>query len=1016
MGRSRLMLCVDSPGLANQRAMTIEVIHSAVPGRLRVRAVALYRRPRLLRLAHDRIAAASDLTITSLDERRATLLIRYPAARAPGEVVQVLKAVLERILAGGSAKPSRAAEIPDAVDTPRQPPDIEPAWHALPTDAVIARLGVDPELGLALPVAERRLVTYGFNAVDGTPPHSELAMLARQFATLPVAMLGVSAAITLATGGIADAAVIASVGAINAAIGFATERQAERTIRALGDHGPVIAEVIRDGERRAIPAARLVPGDLLLLSPGQRIGADARLVRARRLTVDESALTGESLPSSKRADQVLDPETPLADRVNRVYMGTAVSGGNGLAVVTTTGRRTEIGRIQALVDSADAPETTMERQLGILGTQLGILSGAVCAGVFAIGLLRGQPLLQMLNSAVSLAVAAVPEGLPAVATTTLALGIRDMRRRQVAVRKIDSVESLGALEVLCLDKTGTLTANRMSVVELYLDGATLAVDDGNVTQDALAVETAIDTEVRWMAVLTSLCSDAAFNGAASGPAIDGSPTEGALLAFARANGVDVGALRSRHRRLEARQRAEGRPLMSTLHVDDGRFLLAVKGSPVEVLARCDAIHAAHGIATLDDVARADLAAANERMAGRALRVLAVAYRRPERRNDAEAEHLVWVGLIGMRDPLRPGMQQLVRIFHQAGIRTVMITGDQSATAHAIGKELGLGRDERLEVLDAVRLDRIDPELLTALVTKVDVFARVSPAHKLRIVQALQRAGRVVAMTGDGINDGPALKAAEVGVAMGAGGSDVARSVADVVIEDDNLHTMADAVRQGRAIYDNIRKTVHYLLSTNFSEIEVMLTALTLGLGQPLKPMQLLWINLVTDIFPGLALALEPAGGELMQRQPRPRDEPIVTRRRLGRMALESGSITAGALAAYSYGLRTGGAARASTLGFHSLTTAQLLHAYYCRSEVHGLFNASGRQRNPWLDAALGGTLAVHALTVLLPSLRGLLGNTALRAADLPVILAAAVLPMLVNEAGKLWRPPAKSPDCKEPRP
>jgi Ca2+-transporting ATPase len=441
--------------------------------------------------------------------------------------------------------------------------------------------------------------------------------------------------------------------------------------------------------------------------------------------------------------------------------------------------------------------------------------------------------------------------------------------------------------------------------------------------------------------------------------------------------------------------------MSTLHRSGDRWLVAVKGSPAEIASRCDRIRLDGAVRPLSDRSRRELLAANERMAGQAQRVLAVAYRYTDRRGDMAAEHLVWVGLAGLQDPLRPGMRDLMQLYRRAGVRCVMITGDQSATAYAIGRQLGLGRDGQLEILDSSRLDRLDPDLLAALVRKVDVFARVSPAHKLRIVQAMQQAGLVVAMTGDGINDGPALKAADIGIAMGAGGSDVARSVADVVIEDDNLHTMAEAVHQGRAIYRNIRKTVHYLLSTNFSEIEVMLGALLLGLGQPLTPMQLLWMNLVTDIFPGLALSLEPAEPDLMRQPPRPGGEPIITNRRLGRMALESALITGGALSAFLYGRATGGPNHGSTLAFHTLTTAQLLHALYCRSERQGLFNPGQREPNRWLELALGGTAALHMLAALLPSTRRLLNLTPVRIVDIGLILAAAASPMLLNEAAKL---------------
>jgi Ca2+-transporting ATPase len=523
------------------------------------------------------------------------------------------------------------------------------------------------------------------------------------------------------------------------------------------------------------------------------------------------------------------------------------------------------------------------------------------------------------------------------------------------------------------------------------------IEDGQFLSEMGTIDRRANPELQHLLEIITLCNEAnQENG-------NGSSTEIALLELAMANDIDIEELRSSYRCLEIRERAEDRPLMSTIHEDGNKLLVAVKGRPYEILERCSEKMVAGHVKPLTDADRQAVLDANERMAGQALRVLGVAHRQIGKRAKRDARKLVWLGLVGMQDPLRPGMPELMQQFHQAGIKTVMITGDQSATAYAIGKQLGLANDKSLEILDSTQLDKMEPKLLAGLVRRVDVFSRVSPAHKLRIVQALQEAGTVVAMTGDGINDGPALKAADIGVAMGASGTDIARSVADVVIEDDNLHTMAVAVRQGRTIYANIRKTIHYLLSTNFSEIKVMLVGITAGLGTPLNPRQLLWINLVTDIFPGLALSFEPASHDVMQQQPRSPDASMLTKQRLGIMAVESSFITAGAMAAFLFGRARGGHAMGSTLAFHTLTMAQLLHAIASRSKHHSIYDTPRLPQNKWLDRALIGTAAGQLATMMLPPLRNLMGNTMIGPVDLLVIASGAGLPLVINEAFKKVR-------------
>ncbi|MGB5426968.1 MAG: cation-transporting P-type ATPase, partial [Gammaproteobacteria bacterium] len=617
--------------------------------------------------------------------------------------------------------------------------------------------------------------------------------------------------------------------------------------------------------------------------------------------------------------------------------------------------------------------------------------------------LRGYAMLEMLKSSVSLAVAAVPEGLPAVATTTLAMGIADMRKHNVAVRHLDAVETLGSVQVFCMDKTGTLTLNRMTVVAVYSgEQAYALVDHKFMTGDSSQQPHEREELVRLLQVV-SLCSDVEVSGTASDWTLQGSATEKALVELALQAGIDVMALRKQCQKLRTRDRAEGRPYMTTLHpYKNGKHLLAVKGSPEEVLEMCTFQVKQGKRVRLSKKTRQSIIIENERLAGDALRVLGVAYRElDEDKMPEKTGQLVWLGLAGMADPMRTGMDKLIAQFHRAGIETVMITGDQSATAQSIGQQLGLSQGKPLQVLEASKLEEMDPELLAGLVSNVHVFARVSPAHKLKIVQAFQQAGKVVAMTGDGINDGPALKAADIGVAMGAGGTEVAREVSDVVLEDDNLHTMSVAIEQGRTIYNNIRKMIHFMISTNLTEIEVMLAGLVFGIGQPMNPMQLLWINLVTDIFPGLALSMEPAEPDIMDRPPRDPDEAIIAGRDLKRMAFESGVIGLGTLGAYLFGIkRYGVGAAASTLAFNTLTVNELAHAYSSRSPYRNVFGGSNLQPNPHLTKAILGMGGLQALVSFLPGTRRLLGTTPLGPADLLAIAGGVLLPLIINEYTK----------------
>jgi Ca2+-transporting ATPase len=896
-----------------------------------------------------------------------SVLVTY----APPADVRSLAEAIGMLSSGRELRRSRrhvtlsAAAAPDG--------EVCASGHSMTAEAVLEILGAGYETGLDPIEAERRLAVHGPNALPRAEPRSILSLVVEQVTTLPVELLGVSAVLSLATGGLADALAILAVVTANAGIATATERKAERTILSLSQEDPRPARVIRGGAELRLPAAALVPGDVIVLEPGMAIPADARLIEADDVSANEAALTGEALPVHKRADLVLPDQTLLAERLNMVYRGTSLTSGRGLAIVTATGLATEIGRIQALVGSVRPPETPIQRQLGEVEKELVLINGAICAAVFGIGLLRGEGLVPMLRTAISLAVAAIPEGLPAVATTSLAVGIQEMRKRDVLVRKIDAVETLGAVEVVALDKTGTLTDTAMVSCACHIDGRLVPVDAVSPEEHSPA-QLSLMRRLFEIAALTSDATERVENGEIR---VEGTPTESALVRAALALEIDLSGSRSAAPVIDRALRGEGRKRVSTLHARaGGGTFLAVKGDPIEVLARCRRRETSNGPIALDDAAREAILGANQRMAGDALRVLAVAWK-PEGGDPRAETDLVWLGLVGLSNPVRPGVRRSLEVLHGAGIRTVMITGDQSATAYAIARRLDLGNGTDVRVLEAGQIRGMEPDILAALAQNAQVFARVSPADKLAIVQALQKKGRIVAMTGDGINDGPALKAADVGIAMGAAGADVAREVADIVLATDDLTGIIEAVRLGRAAYANIRKVLRFLVSTNASESLLMLGGSVAGLGEPLNPLQLLWINLMTDVAPALALGLEPPEPDVLDESPNDPGAPIFTHGDF-RHVLREGSIIGGAALA---GLALAGRGQraadshgvGNTIAFHGLTLAQLMHSYACRSHQGGLKALPEMRRNGKLDWAVAGGFALQAGAQVLPPVRRLLG-------------------------------------------
>ncbi len=878
-------------------------------------------------------------------------------------------------------------------------PNLESSfWHAKETAETLSHFGTDPDSGLNYADHKILLKKYGRNVLSETKSRSSLEIFLEQFKSLPVALLGIAAGVSILTGGIGDAIMISGVVLINASIGYVTESNSEKTINSLKTLVKPNALVMREGEINYVAAEDVSLGDILILRQGTYIAADARIIDANNLSVDESALTGESLPVQKTVTP-LSCDTPLADRTNMVYTGTLVTGGYAKAVVIATSVYTEIGKIRNLVGEAEPPETPLTKQLDDLGGKLVLASGAICALIFGIGILRGYGYIELLKNTISLAVAAVPEGLPTVAATTLSLGIINMRKQKILIRQLAAVETLGSVQTVCLDKTGTITLNQMTVKEIYCK---MEYIDANQKLDLFP-------ELLRLIETVVLCNESQIEYQNDKFSLSGSATENALIYLGMNNSINIPRLRENSPIVKMIHRSQKHNIMLTIHEtkNDNRKFYAMKGSPMEVLEVCQYYMKNGEILELNDEIRKDIELANEQLAGKALRVLGVGFTENNHFLDICDDELIacgkfiWLGMVGMADTIRPGIKELIDNFRKVGIDTVMITGDQLPTAYAIAKELNIQSGEQMEILDSSQLDKLDPEILKTLCKRVSVFARVTPAHKLQVVQALQRSGRVVAMTGDGINDSPALKASDVGLSLGSSGTDVAREVADVVIEDDDLQNIINAVSQGRTIYSNIRKSIHYLVSTNMSEIFLMLIGNAAGFGHPLNSMQLLWINLVSDILPGLGLALEPPEPNVLTIPPRPTDEPILKKTDAKRILFESSMLTLGSLSAMGYGVaRYGIGPQANSLSFLTLTLGQLLHSLSCRSDRYSIFSKEKMPPNPWLRNFLIGSFGLQALAYLIPGLRSLLGIAPLTIADASVVLAGTTMPYLINEITK----------------
>jgi P-type Ca2+ transporter type 2C len=955
------------------------------------------------------------------------------------------------------------------------------AWHCQSAAAIAQKFSGHLDQGLSSEIAGRRLAEVGPNELSEAPRPPFWKLVLQQFQSFLVIMLMVAGAMSALLGDYVEAAAIMAIVLLNALIGVVQESKAEEALAALKKMAAPHASVVRDGTRVIIPSHELVPGDLVILEAGNYVPADIRLVESVNLRIEEAALTGESFAVEKSAQEILEEDIPLGDRHNSAFMGTLITYGRGRGIVVATGMHTQMGLIAEMLQTLEAEPTPLQQRLDQLGRHLGYAALAICALVFVVAVINqsnvgtilapdggllayvrqsSTVLTQVFMIAVSLAIAAVPEGLPAVVTITLAIGMREMVKRHALIRRLAAVETLGSASVICSDKTGTLTQNQMTVVRLWVNDRTFVVtgDDytprGNFNLNGQPVDLA-----RYPGAMTALraavlCSDA-YLGISGDSAeaqtyrVVGRPTEVALVVAAAKAGLDKTELDCAYPRVCEIPFDSDRKCMSTVLTVSGPqpidspsfqgsaeeqgelYVTACKGAPDVVLRLCTHYQSIeNGAAPLTEDVRSRILTANEAMAREALRVIAVSYRvadgPPKEPTPAGVEHdLVFLGLFGIIDPARPEVRPAIEKARQAGIRTIMITGDYPDTAAAIGRSIGL-LEPGHRVLSGVELDKLDSAGVMEALTTTDAFARVNPEHKVRIVEGLKQRGEVVAMTGDGVNDAPALKRADIGIAMGITGTDVAKETADMVLTDDNYVSIVAAVEQGRIIYANIRKFVFFLLSSNVAEIMIIFLPTLFGLPSPLTAIQILWLNMVTDGAPALALAKEKGDPDVMEQPPRPKTEPIVhgpMRLGIAIQTIAQSGATLGAFAVgliwhlqatnalppdanpvvflFKYNWSGVDVQTAETMAFVTLSLCELFRAFTCRSERLSLFQI-GPFSNPYMVGAVLLSIVMLVVTVLVPFLNPIFNTNPLSLIEWGVVVGLALIPAVTEEITKWY--------------
>jgi len=910
----------------------------------------------------------------------------------------------------------------------------EPTWYQMETEELLAAHGIDPVRGLTEDEANQRRAEAGPNELSEGTKLSPLTLFLNQFKDFMVLVLMGATLISGLLGEYLDAITIVAIIVMNGLLGFIQEYRAERSLRALKELSAPTAKVLRDGAFRIVPAKDLVPGDIVALESGDRVPADVRFIEANSVYAEESALTGESVPVAKSVGTIPEADVGIGDQRNMGFLGTMITMGTARAVVVRTGMRTEMGKIADLINSTEEAETPLQRRLEQFGKILIGVALALTVLVVVAGIMHGQPAYGMFLAGVSLAVAAIPEGLPAIVTVALALGVQRMIKRKAIVRKLPSVETLGCASVICSDKTGTLTQNKMTVTRLWLGGRTLDVTGegyepaGDIFDRGEKTGVKDDLALRRMLQIGVLCNDAELVQEAPEPqgkkkrgketvepvwTIKGDPTEGALTVLGAKAGLTAGSLAPLYRRVAEFPFDSDRKRMSVVVEHQGGRLLCAKGAPDLLIERCSYVLWDGKLVPFTGTLKQKVMEANEAFAGDALRVLGLAYRDLKAGEAVESAEqaergLVFAGLAGMIDPPRKEVREAILKCRRAGIKTVMITGDHLTTAEAIAVQLGMipkgGR-----TVSGSQLASMSDEQLANVVDDIYVYARVSPEHKLRIVKALQERGHVVAMTGDGVNDAPAIKAADIGIAMGITGTDVSKEASSLILSDDNFATIVAAIEEGRGIYENIRKFIRYLLASNVGEILVMFIAMMMGMPLPLVPIMILWVNLVTDGLPAMALGIDQPERDLMEHAPRGRKENIFARR-LGWKIISRGFlIGVCTLIPFWLVLQQGEGdstlTHAQTVAFATLVMAQLIHVFDCRSS-RSIFHRNLFE-NKALVLAVVSSIALLLGVLYIEPLQPIFKTTALGLADWLMVLGFAAIPTLFFGIGSLLSAPKK---------
>ncbi|HSK68534.1 MAG TPA: cation-translocating P-type ATPase [Candidatus Limnocylindria bacterium] len=895
-------------------------------------------------------------------------------------------------------------------------------WYQQTADEVRRALDSDLKAGLTSQEAARRLEQYGPNERLHKKGPGLLQMFVDQLKDYMIVILVIASLVSILVGEYTDSVIIIAIVIINAILGVSQEFRAEKALAALKKMSAPNAKVIRDGTAVTVPSGEVVPGDVVVLETGDYVPADVRLANSINLKVEEAALTGESVPVDKHAEASLTGDVALGDQINSGFMSTLVTYGRGTGIVTATGMNTVIGSIATMIQDVPQEDTPLQKKLTQMGKMLGTACLVICGIVFLLGLIRGEHILAMFMTAVSLAVAAIPEGLPAVVTIVLAIGMQRMVKRNAIMKKLHAVETLGGTTVICSDKTGTLTQNQMTIVKMYVPGMEMSVEGdgyrpaGAIYEGARPVSPDGEPAVRRLLEIQALCNDARLERLTDNLRdewhIAGDPTEGAMIVAAAKAGIDREDANRAHPRLQEIPFDSERKLMTTFHGgEDGGLVSFTKGAPDLLVERCTHIMRRDG--AVAPIGQADIDAIleeNHRLASQALRVLAMAFKPlsevpAQPSPDRDENGLVFCGLVGMIDPPRAEAIEAIKVCKSAGIRVVMITGDYRDTAAAIARQLGLIESDG-QVLGGADLNLLDDAQFAEAAKTVNVYARVSPAHKVRIVQAMKENGNITAMTGDGVNDAPALKRADIGIAMGITGTDVTKETADMIITDDNFASIVSAVEEGRVIYSNIRKFVFFLMSCNVGEILIVFLAMLLGWPIPLLPIHLLWINLLTDAFPALALGTEKREPGVMQEKPRDPKATIIDRTMVVNIAVQSGVMTVAVLAAFYIGWTTEGVAAGRTFALLTICLSELIRAYSSRSEKSTVFEL-GVFSNRSMNLAFVGCMALLLGVALIPGLRDVFSLTTHNLQDWIWIFGLGVSTFVFAELTKVIRRAAR---------